>query len=169
MGKKTKIDIVTLGLAATSIIVALIIYKLFRSHDIRMVSMLDAVFPADSSMMITEWAKYSLPDGLWLFSYELFIAWLWRYQIRLGSILFAAILPLVAIAAEFLQLTHFLPGTFDIVDVAFYLAACCFGILYSIYNHCLYYEKDISFHSIRISHSARCLSYRRSGKPIVQQ
>ena len=52
---------------------------------------------------LPEWCYYALPDGLWLLSYILLIDLIWQgnnYQYRV----WVYVLPVIAIASEFMQL-----------------------------------------------------------------
>lgn len=71
---------------------------------------------------LSEWCYYALPDGLWLLSYILLIDLIWQgnnYQYRV----WVYVLPVIAIASEFMQLLIPYIGTFDIMDVGCYLGA----------------------------------------------
>lgn len=68
------------------------------------------------------WVIYNLPDALWLFSYLLYIDAIWSnsFHNSLYKLFFWSI-PIFSILLEFLQLANFIPGTFDIVDIMFYI------------------------------------------------
>ena len=69
------------------------------------------------------WVKYSLPDGLWLFSYMYIVDAIWDSEKNAMSILFLWGLPVVAVSSECLQYFGLLPGVFDWIDMASYLSA----------------------------------------------
>ena len=70
-----------------------------------------------------EWVRYSLPDGLWLFSYLLFIDLLWGNTMRKWKLLFLTALPVGILISEALQMLHVIPGTGDWMDILFYMLA----------------------------------------------
>lgn len=76
------------------------------------------------------WVKYSLPDGLWIFSYMFLIDAIWNGEKIITSKLFLWFLPIVAILSECLQYFGLLSGVFDWKDMAsFTLAITLFLII----------------------------------------
>ncbi len=78
---------------------------------------------AIADVELADWVLYSLPDALWLFAFCLFFIWVWQgQQGKLASAwrLFPAV---VALVWECGQLTPFVSGTFDPIDLFFYLLA----------------------------------------------
>lgn len=69
------------------------------------------------------WVKYSLPDGLWIFSYMFIIDAIWDRERNAVSILFLWGLPIVAVLSECFQYFGLLPGVFDWMDMASYMLA----------------------------------------------
>jgi len=69
------------------------------------------------------WFKYSLPDGLWIFSYMFLIDAIWNGEKIITSKLFLWFLPIVAILSECLQYFGLLSGVFDWKDMASYTLA----------------------------------------------
>ena len=69
------------------------------------------------------WVKYSLPDGLWIFSYMFIIDAIWDRERNAVSILFLWGLPIVAVLSECFQYFGLLPGVFDWIDMASYMLA----------------------------------------------
>ena len=83
-----------------------------------------------STVVLPEWIKYSLPDGLWTISYLLLLDSIWMDSRNRMFMLFALIMPLIAIVLEFFQLFGLLTGTFDIVDLCCYLGAITIFLFY---------------------------------------
>jgi hypothetical protein len=84
-----------------------------------------------SDNFFTYFIKYNLCDGLWLLSGILFLRFLWFNNPETGAhyiIIFIGI----ALLLELLQLTNYLPGTFDIFDI-FTMALCALS------EHCINY------------------------------
>lgn len=70
---------------------------------------------------MANWILYSLPDGLWLFSYISLIIYLWQNQVSKQNLPWLVAVPVFIIVAEFGQMAGIVSGTFDILDVLFYL------------------------------------------------
>ena len=70
---------------------------------------------------IPDWFIFSLPDGIWIFSYVLVMISIWNFTLNKKSIFWMTIIPLVAIFSEIFQIFDFIPGTFDFVDLSFYI------------------------------------------------
>ena len=70
---------------------------------------------------IPDWFIFSLPDGIWIFSYILVMISIWNFTLNKKSIFWMTIIPLVAIFSEIFQIFDFIPGTFDFVDLSFYI------------------------------------------------
>ena len=67
--------------------------------------------------------KYNLPAGLWLFAYMFVIDAVWGKDKNRVSMYFLYVLPLLAVASEFMQFVGLLPGTFDVMDLLSYVSA----------------------------------------------
>ena len=75
------------------------------------------------------WWFYSLPDGLWLFSYIILMGAIWAFDMR-KSLLCSVPLIVIAIGSELLQLLHIVRGTFDVIDLLSYIAGSVIGFFY---------------------------------------
>jgi hypothetical protein len=99
---------------------------------------------------LKNWISFSLPDGLWTFSFVSFVLFLFQEKSRQKT-LFILIAFFSGSLLEIFQLYHFIPGTFDLMDILFHLAwgtmALFFGKLFS-------QEKELYLHRFRISLSA---------------
>jgi len=71
---------------------------------------------------IPSWFLFSLPDGLWLFSYVCLMLSIWGRTMNFQSIFWFLFIPLIAIISEISQLMKIIPGTFDFVDLFMYIA-----------------------------------------------
>ena len=117
-----------------------LIYILFRQDTLKMFSWFDNI---NVSAAISElrlctvplsghfpnWFLYSLPDGLWLFSYLSVLLAVWDNVISKHNIHWLLLVPMVAIFSEIGQLFEIVPGTFDILDLTFYLGGTLLPIL----------------------------------------
>jgi hypothetical protein len=117
-----------------------IIYIMFRPTNLLMfywinsIGLMDLVNEIRPDIRnLPEWVIYSLPDGLWIFSYCLFIGHIWNYNLK-RSFFFLALLPIYAISNEIMQHFHFFSGTFDWMDLFAYLTAFVLGLVYIIYH-----------------------------------
>jgi len=103
------------------------IYIIFRSDQLLMFSWLRSVNEVHSvnnfgnTLHVFHWFKYSLPDGLWLFSYTALMLEIWKNRINKQSFFWIFSLPCMALLSEFLQLFKVIPGTFDLIDLIFYI------------------------------------------------
>ena len=70
--------------------------------------------------ILPDWAAFSLPDGLWMFSYLLFMKAIWYKNTTIQALVFPLILPLIANTTELLQGINCFPGTFDYLDIICY-------------------------------------------------
>lgn len=77
---------------------------------------------------LPEWFVYSLPNGLWSFSYAFLIILLWNKQTSLLRYLWFATIPLVVFGYETLQFMEVISGTFCMVDLMF----CALGLLMAL-------------------------------------
>ena len=67
---------------------------------------------------------YSVPDGLWLYSFTALMGLIWFNEPRRSIRAFWIVLPvLLAVGSEFAQRFRLIPGTFDWWDVVSYIAA----------------------------------------------
>ena len=109
-----------------------LIYIIFRDKSLLMFNWFDAIgigneidglrrlFQGEG---IYGWVKYSLPDGLWAFSYMFLVDAIWNGSKLISSYIFIYSLPFFALLSEFFQYFGLLPGVFDWMDVASYLFA----------------------------------------------
>ena len=117
------------------------IYISFRSTTLKMfdwfdtINLLDAistfrVFTLPFSVNLPHWFLYSLPDGLWLFSYLSLLLFIWNNKISKQNMHWLLLLPILAISSEIGQFFGIVPGTFDIIDLIFYTAGSVLPILF---------------------------------------
>lgn len=83
-----------------------------------------------SDLYLPEWIRFSLPDGLWVTSYILIMS----AQDIPHKILWISIIPLVGFISELLQIVHFMPGTFDFIDLFFYIIPLIIYICYEFFT-----------------------------------
>lgn len=130
-----KLRVLTLILGLLSITLGGSIYLFFRSEKLQMFEWLKAmeIYDSISAMRMEScdggWLIYSLPDGLWLFSYILIMAALWSFDEK-RTTLYSVPLVVIAIGSELLQFFHLISGTFDVIDLLCYIGASIFGFVY---------------------------------------
>lgn len=73
--------------------------------------------------VLPEWILFSLPDGLWLFSYVCLMLHLWRKSMPWPGLIWTLALPTLAVLFELIQSMVDTLGTFDWLDLLFYLMA----------------------------------------------
>jgi len=117
------------------------LYLMYRSDSLVMfgwcktLGIYDMVINLRPKESLKGWIVYSLPDGLWLFSYILLMGSIWNFNLK-RSFYASAPLIVIAIGSELLQIPEWVPGTFDVVDLLCYLAACGLGYVYlKSFNH----------------------------------
>jgi len=121
------------------VVVGFLIYILFRPDSIRVFRWFSFVgletpvlFIRDFSMQfipsIPEWSIYSLPNGLWSFSYALIISHLWLTSNSVIKYFWLFSIPLVVFSYETLQYLEVIPGTFCYQDLVFCFLGMSLGI-----------------------------------------
>ena len=117
-----------------------LIYILFRQDTLKMFSWFDNInlstaiselrlLTAPFSGHFPNWFLYSLPDGLWLFSYLSVLLAVWDNVISKHNIYWILFMPLIAIFSEVGQFIKMVPGTFDFIDLIFYALGSSLPIL----------------------------------------
>jgi hypothetical protein len=88
---------------------------------------------------LPNWFLFSLPDGLFLFSYVSLMLAIWNKEVARSGIFWVSSIPVLIILSELGQLFLVVPGTFDIVDLLFYVAGTCipFFLFHQINDKCL--------------------------------
>lgn len=108
-----------------------LIYLAFRTDSLLMFKWFDAILldtPIEylremtltSSKHLPNWFLFSLPDGLWIFSYISLTLVIWRNKITKQNVFWILIIPCFAIISELGQSFKIVSGTFDYTDLTFY-------------------------------------------------
>lgn len=114
-----------------------LIYVLFRPLTLKMFTWFEYIALMDSVQLLRaafqkytyypDWFYYSLPDGLWTYSFTSSFILIWSHS---SSLKYWLSIPLsLSLIPEILQYFNFLTGTFDLNDLIFQL----FGFLFSIF------------------------------------
>ncbi len=104
------------------LIVGSLIYVYLRCSNVFFVGVLEHTCP---KVIWADWIKYSLPDGLWVYSLTSLMIIIWKSYTWKSFIWICSGL-LIAIISEFCQSIGVFPGTYDSLDIIFYLLA--FGL-----------------------------------------
>jgi hypothetical protein len=70
---------------------------------------------------LPNWFLYSLPDGLFLSSYVSLMLAIWNLEFHAQSIFWIFSIPVIVILSEIGQKLLIVPGTFDLMDLLFYI------------------------------------------------
>lgn len=115
-----------------SLLVGGLIYVLFRTDSLVMfqwfkkLGIIDVVnylrnYTLPISIYLPEWVLYSLPDGLWILSYQFLMLYIWKGNISKTNFIWLILLPMIAILSEIGQLFGVISGIFDWADILCYL------------------------------------------------
>jgi hypothetical protein len=63
------------------------------------------------------WIIYSLPHGLWVFSYMMFMGEFWNYNIKTNNVIWYILGPCMAIGGEIGQYILIVPGNYSFMDM----------------------------------------------------
>lgn len=75
------------------------------------------------NLNIPSWIKYSLPDALWLFSFNYVLLTLWDFNVNRHSAFWLFLAPAIGLFSEIGQLIGLVPGTFDFMDLVLLIIA----------------------------------------------
>ncbi len=113
------------------------IYIIFRVKSLKMFSWflqlnlsneIELVRNHFSNYYLPHWILYNLPDFLWVFSFTSILLIIWNYTISRANFIYIFVPMLIGILSELGQFFSMVSGTFDKIDLLFYL----FGGLTSI-------------------------------------
>lgn len=131
--KKTTIHVIL------PLVIGGIIYIAFRSLSLRLFYWLDfigietivsfvrnSIYPI--KFYLPSWVYYSLPDGLWVYSYSSALIILWGDQ-YMNMKFWLIVTFLLSILIEIGQAFNLLPGTFDVIDILFCIIASSLSVI----------------------------------------
>lgn len=75
------------------------------------------------------WVLYSLPDGLWLYSFTSSMLLIWNFNITKKNVFWIFGLPSIAILSEIAQYFNLLQGIFDYIDLLCYVMAIVLALI----------------------------------------
>lgn len=118
-----------------------LVYVLFRSTELRMfywfsnlgleylIHFLREMF-SHFNHHLPDWLFYSIPDGLWVYSFTSALLIIWECRLTIWLFLPLISGPFVEIA----QLAQISPGTFDVLDLIFTLVGYTTSFILITYN-----------------------------------
>lgn len=116
-----------------------VIYLLFRSKtlniyqwciSLRLSNIVDSLRGFVQDLYVTEWIKYSLPDGLYCAAYILIMDAIWHNDNRIIKYFIMSLVPFVTISSELLQYYGLVKGTFDSYDLMCYMIPPTIYVIY---------------------------------------
>ena len=139
----------TKGIVASEIILGLLflvcgctIYLLFRSEKLYIYqwcvllglsNIIDILREHVQSWNISEFVKYSIPDGLYCAAYILIIDAIWHDDNRIVKYIIISLVPFVTISSEVLQYFGLVKGIFDVYDLICYTIPPTIYLIYIFY------------------------------------
>jgi len=125
--------------ALISLIIGTAIYILFRSTDLLVFTWIENIGLGEEVNELRDWANpilphlpefilFSLPDGLWAFSFSASILLIWRNE-KSKKYLWLLVPIVFAILPEILQKFKLFPGTFDVYDLIMSLTGIGLSLL----------------------------------------
>jgi len=85
----------------------------------------------DISYYLPEWFIYSLPNGLWAYSFMFFMSFIWGDVNSLGKTFFIVLVVALSVGSELGQMLNLVPGFFCLVDMFFYTSGLFAGYFLS--------------------------------------
>ncbi len=79
---------------------------------------------------LPSWTIYSLPFALYVLSYLFFIKAIWWKSEALACHAWFWSIPIIAIASEFAQVLHIIPGHFDFIDIVTIVIVSIIGFIF---------------------------------------
>jgi len=132
-----------------------LIYIVSRSKSLKMFNWFEKINLSNevriirdyfSNIELPNWIIYNLPDFLWVFSFTSLLFIIWNKKIEKENVFYILFPMGIGVLSEFGQLFSIISGTFDKVDIIFYV----FGGLSSIYIISKFkinnYEKTVTTH-----------------------
>lgn len=117
------------------------IYLVYRSENLNVftwfnqagLSQLLDILRSNRFLMETKppiWIKFSLPDALWLFSFNYILLTFWKFSINRNSALWLLTSTLIGLFSEIGQLFGVVPGTFDPIDLGMLIVAALLPFIF---------------------------------------
>lgn len=133
------------------LIIGCTIYLLFRSKTLNIylwcdmlgfATIIDRLRLVAQDWHISDFVKYSLPDGLYCAAYILMMDSIWQKESGLMKYAVIFFIPLFTISSEIFQYFGWIKGTFDIYDLLCYSIP---PLIYILYNY-----NSLKFNNLKI-------------------
>ena len=98
----------------------IILYLLGRSLVSLQVNKLLKLNYAPPPLNLPEWLIFNVPDGLWLYSFLMWLILIWQHEKGIEPFVWYGFLILGAIGSEFMQKFSVIQGTYDSNDIYAY-------------------------------------------------
>ncbi|EID73846.1 hypothetical protein [Imtechella halotolerans] len=109
-----------------------LIYVMFRTSTLKMFGWFETIgldrltnvirkLTFKFAVELPDWILFSLPDGLWIFSYVSLMLAIWQNSVSPKNTLWILLIPILVIGSEIGQLFGFVIGTFDFADLLLYI------------------------------------------------
>ena len=119
-------------LSFISLALGVLLYLFYRPLTLKYIDWLDNIIPVEvirnlqhsvypSRDYLSNFLIFSLPDGLWVFSYVSFMRAIWFESSNRIRFVWFALIPVIAIGSEMIQKLGILQGTYDLYDALAYL------------------------------------------------
>lgn len=129
----------SISVMGISLLAGVMIYLLFRSHEtiFYQASQHAGFGHALDSLRrrvfsLPDWVLYSLPDALWMFSFSLLFVMVWGFERTHEALGWIAIALCTGFLLEILQAVGWIPGQFDVLDLALLFPAALLPFLFTI-------------------------------------
>ncbi|AZA51551.1 hypothetical protein [Chryseobacterium sp. G0201] len=123
-----------------SLVFGTLIYVLFRTSSLKIFSWSNSLginllglnvrkLTMLTSSKLPQWLLFSFPDSLWVFSYVCLMLGIWKGVISPFNLFWVGIIPFIAVCSELGQFIGFIQGTFDLLDIVFYIIGTILPLL----------------------------------------
>lgn len=98
----------------------IVLYLLGRSIATLQVNTVLKLNYAPPPLNLLEWLIFNVPDGLWLYSFLMWLILIWQHEKGIQPFIWYSFLILGAIGSELLQKLSVIQGTYDSKDIYAY-------------------------------------------------
>ncbi len=108
----------------------------------------DFLRDALTGITVPSWVVYSLPDGLWMFSFILLMMTIWDFDLNRHSIFWIAVAIAIGFLIEITQMYFYVLGRFDWMDMFFLSLGATLPIL--VFSKKIKYDLPLINHKLCI-------------------
>lgn len=121
------------------IFLGIMIYVLYREPTFNAVNWLGLkeslknISMRDNLIDLPNWVVYNLPDGLWMLAFTYLVLFIFEFKFKRNFIFFTLFMPLtISLISEIGQSFRFIQGTFDPLDILFYIIGYSLPIILNL-------------------------------------